>query len=292
MQYANTDMSANSLINWMHFIISSLNIWTHMKSLRSVNYSRLWNCCQSSQRFYLNLLGLLYYVASKMEKKQQKHKGILEPHCEAWNLHCQVVINVKVGSRGFWTPSEALFPIIRCLLLLCLFCVHVCACVRVLADWTSALHRCVSMVYMSPATLLGMKERLFSCPSGLQGYTTFEHPNTEHERKCSAKYLYLNVFSKNHLFPNIRQGSYPPPNELFLYPNFYKVFTVGHCPACHLIWGRDFSTTEQSLETIPLKPSHTVLVLDACEDQLIKKFKTFLKKFNTDLDIIHGGLLS
>lgn len=46
-----------------------------MKFLRSVNYSRLLNCCQPNQKFYLNLLGLLHYLASKIEQNNRKEEG-------------------------------------------------------------------------------------------------------------------------------------------------------------------------------------------------------------------------
>lgn len=94
-----------------------------MKSLRSVNYSRLLNCCQTNQKFYLNLLGLLHYLASKIEKNNRNKE-------ESWShtvkldgfpriterasqlnsggtrftghLHCRVEINGKPGSGGIW----------------------------------------------------------------------------------------------------------------------------------------------------------------------------------------------
>lgn len=102
-----------------------------MKSLRSVNYSRLLNCCQTNQKLYLNLLGLLHYLASKIEKNNRNKEAswshtvkldrfprIAErgSHLNSGgtrfmgNLHCQAEINVKPGSGGIWTSQKHYFP--------------------------------------------------------------------------------------------------------------------------------------------------------------------------------------
>lgn len=51
-----------------------------MKTRGSVNYPRLLNCCQTNQKFYLNLLDLLHYLASKTEENNgDKEAGWSHP---------------------------------------------------------------------------------------------------------------------------------------------------------------------------------------------------------------------
>lgn len=197
-----------------------------MKSLRSVNYSRLLNCRQTNQKFYLNLLGLLHYLASKIEKNNTIEGGILESHCEAWSVPMSYsreaiymqeeldspetfTVNLKLMLSQVLEASGLLRSIISPVMMAWL-CMSMCAYVSRWLD-TYAVQVCICMcgVYVSRCST--EKERCFHAHEELQGYTTFGNPQ---EGQVLCQYLYLNVLSKNHIFSNIKQGSsYLPLNE-------------------------------------------------------------------------------
>lgn len=175
-----------------------------MKSLRSVNYSRLLNCHQTNQKFYLNLLSLLHYLARKTEKNNRKkeHPRVaLEGGRDSstgrkwihWNSSLSSWNWCESSSWGIWSPSlQSNISFVFMFLVLCVLGYEN---VHYMCFMVGARHLWHVYIFMPSRTFRNISHLKF--------------PNRARAYQWSFwMFSYLNMFPKNPIYPNISSGSY------------------------------------------------------------------------------------